>query len=183
MPAQKKYSEEQLVTLLKGSDEYAYAYLYDNYSKALFGVITHTVFNTEEAEDILQTVFVKIWNNIQSYNPEKGRLYTWMLNIARNAVIDYSRSKQGQINAKIHESENIENDINKQYFSYANYDDLEIKNLLKELNKDHQTILNMAYYEGYTQVEISNKLNLPLGTVKTKVKQAITILRKIIGEY
>lgn len=181
MSITKKYTEEQLISLLKSGNELSYSYLYDNYSKALYGVIMHTITSTEEAEDILQTVFVKIWNNIQSYNAEKGRLYTWMLNITRNAVIDYSRSKQGQINAKIHESENIENDINKQYFSYANYDDLEIKNLLKELNKDHQTILNMAYYEGYTQVEISDKLNLPLGTVKTKVKQAITILRKIIG--
>lgn len=175
-----KYTEEELISLIKSGDQDAFSYLYDNYSKALFGVIFSVIGNSEEAEDILQNVFIKIWNNFSSYNKDKGRLYTWMLNITRNTAIDYTRSKHSKINSRKQTSDNIENEINQQHFNTVNYDDAELKNLLSELKAEHQTIIELAYYEGYTQEEISKKLNLPLGTVKTKVRQAIIILRKII---
>lgn len=177
-----KYTEEELVALLKGGDQQAFAYLYDNYSKALFGIIYNIVGNTEEAEDILQTVFLKIWNGFSMYNKEKGRLYTWMLNITRNSAIDYIRSKQNKINSKNLNSDNIVNEIDKEHSSNVNYDHIGLKNVLSELKEDHQTIIDMAYYKGYTQDEIAKELKLPLGTVKTKVRQAIIKLREVINK-
>ena len=80
-----KYTQDELVSLIRAGNQKAFSYLYDNYSKALFGVI-HTIVNDfSESEDVLQKTFLKIWDNFQSYDSNKGRLYTWMLNIARNA--------------------------------------------------------------------------------------------------
>jgi RNA polymerase sigma-70 factor (ECF subfamily) len=87
------YTEAELLQALQSHDEQAFSFLYDRYSKALFNIILQIIPQQELAEDVLQEVFVKIWQNIKSYDETKGRLYTWMLNIARNQSIDRTRSK------------------------------------------------------------------------------------------
>ena len=86
-------TQEEILPLVLKRDERSFTTLYDMYSKSLFSVITNLIKDREEAEDVLQEVFVKIWKNIDTYNESKGRLYTWMLNIARNTSIDKLRSK------------------------------------------------------------------------------------------
>lgn len=177
-----KYTENELIALIKERDEDAFSYLYDNYSKALYGVIFTIVGNTGEAEDILQNVFMKIWYSFYSYDNSKGRLYTWMLNIARNAAIDYIRSKQNKTNSQNYNSDSIIDEIDKQHSEMVSYDHIGLKKLLTELKEEQQTIIDMAYYKGYTQDEIAKQLNMPLGTVKTKVRQAILRLREIVKQ-
>ena len=87
------YSEQELLALLQQRSDHAFSYLYDNYSGALFGIINSIVPDKDTASDVLQEVFVNIWRKIESYDSSKGRLFTWMLNIARNAAIDKIRSK------------------------------------------------------------------------------------------
>lgn len=96
MEVVKKYSEPELVQLLRQRSQSAFGYLYDNYSGALLSIILNIVNEEELANDVLQEVFVKIWKQIESYDSSKGRLFTWMLNIARNASIDTVRSKSFQ---------------------------------------------------------------------------------------
>ena len=79
--------------MLQKRNEKAFGYLYDNYSGALYGIVNSIVTDKEIANDVLQNVFVNIWRKIESYDATKGRLFTWMLNIARNAAIDEVRSK------------------------------------------------------------------------------------------
>ena len=81
--------ETELVMLLKQKSKVAFNYLYDNYSRALYGIILKIVETEEVAEDILQDVFVKIWNRIDSYDASKGKLFTWLLNVARNTGYSY----------------------------------------------------------------------------------------------
>ena len=81
------------MALLQQRNEKAFGYLYDNYSGALYGIVKSIVTDTEIANDVLQNVFVNIWRKIELYDAQKGRLFTWMLNIARNAAIDEVRSK------------------------------------------------------------------------------------------
>jgi RNA polymerase sigma factor (sigma-70 family) len=88
-----KYSEQELVILLQQRDNRAYSYLYDNYSAALNGIIRPIVNDNEQADDVLQEVLINIWRKIEFYDASKGRLFTWFLNIARNAAIDKVRSK------------------------------------------------------------------------------------------
>jgi RNA polymerase sigma-70 factor (ECF subfamily) len=177
-----KYTEEELVISIKGKDQDAFSYLYDNYAKALFGIIYKIVDDEMEAEDILQNVFIKIWNNFQSYDSSKGRLFTWMLNIARNSAIDSIRSSAKIKNNKIPITENTVSHIDQQQQLSIKTDHIGLNVEIAKLREDHRTLIDLAYYEGYTQEQIAMQLDIPLGTVKTKVRQALIILRKTIGK-
>lgn len=153
--------------------------MYDNYSKALFGVINTIVNDQEESEDVLQNVFVKIWNNFPSYDEQKGRLYTWMLNIARNMAIDSTRSKHEKVKNKIQETTDSVYHKNNLFEQNSSHENIGLQNIINNLKEDQKQIIDLAYFQGYTQEEISKKLSLPLGTVKTKVRQAIIMLREL----
>jgi RNA polymerase sigma-70 factor (ECF subfamily) len=177
------YTQDELIVLIREKNQKAFSYLYDNYSQALFGVIHGIVNDTMEAEDVLQKTFLKIWNNFSSYDTKKGRLYTWMLNIARNLAIDSTRSKHEKIKSKIQStSEHVYRFENNLRAEETNYDAIGLNTLLNGLKEEHKSIIDLAYYEGYTQEEISQKLNLPLGTVKTKVRQALLKLREFASK-
>ncbi|HEV7331247.1 MAG TPA: sigma-70 family RNA polymerase sigma factor [Flavisolibacter sp.] len=170
------YTEEALVEGLKLHDEQSYSYFYDNYGKAIFGVIFQVVPNQEAAEDILQEVFVKIWKNIGSYDPSKGRLFTWVLNIARNQAIDYTRSKEFNKGGKtISLSDNVNSGERP---VQSNYHDAGLKKIVESLPEEARKLLELSYFLGYTHEEIAEMLKLPLGTVKTRLRTAIIELRK-----
>jgi RNA polymerase sigma-70 factor, ECF subfamily len=175
-----KYTEEDLVALLKQGDEKAFSVLYANYSRALMGVIMKVVTDEVIAEDVLQDVFVKIWNNRLSYDAAKGRLYTWMLNIARNSSIDYARSKQNRFDGKIQRGENVVYEVNRNNSTQTNVDQIGLKGIVGQLKEDHRLLIDLAYFEGYTQEEIAKELDIPLGTVKTRVRAALMTLRKLV---
>lgn len=169
-----------MIVLIKGKDQKAFSYLYDNYSQALFGVINAILNDHEESEDVLQKAFLKIWTNFSSYDPAKGRLYTWMLNISRNLAIDATRSRHEKIKSKIQStSVNVYKFENNFRVEDRAHENIGLKGILDSLKEEYKSIIDLAYFEGYTQEEISKKLNLPLGTVKTKVRQAILKLREL----
>jgi RNA polymerase sigma factor (sigma-70 family) len=171
-------SEEELITALKNRDTIAIKALYDMYSGALFGVISRIVTPTELAEDLLQETFIKIWNSGHSYDSSKGRLFTWMINIARNLSIDKLRSKDFKNTSKNQDIENNVDFIDEQKKVDFNADTLGLKELVTDLKPDFKAVLDMVYFKGYTHVEAAEELNLPLGTVKTRVRMAILELRK-----
>jgi len=172
------YTEAELLQGLQSHDEQAFSFLYDRYSKALFSIILPIIPQQELAEDVLQEVFVKIWQNIQSYDETKGRLYTWMLNIARNLSIDRTRSKDFNNRSKTTElSENVYNVRQVE----IRMDDVGLKKTLSNLPEENRRLLELAYFQGYTQEEISKILNIPLGTVKTRIRSTIIQLRKILS--
>ncbi len=178
----KKYSEEELVLLLQSKDQQAFSYLYDNYSAALNGIIYRLVENRELAEDILQEAFVKIWNNFSSYDTDKGRLFTWMLNITRNLTIDTLRSKGYKKQAKISADENSVSNLTDDGRMAERFDALGLRKQLINLKPEQRSIIDLAYFNGYTQDEISKEMGIPLGTVKTRMRAAIIELRKML-EY
>ena len=173
------YTEAELLLGLQAHDEQAFSFLYDRYSKALFSIILQVVPQQELAEDILQEVFVKIWQNISSYDETKGRLYTWMLNIARNQAIDRTRSKD--FNNRMKTTELSENVYNSSQAVEAKMDDVGLQKTLSNLPDESRKLLDLAYYQGYTQEEIAKMLNIPLGTVKTRLRATIIQLRKILS--
>lgn len=179
LATKQTYHQDELIVLIRERNQKAFAYLYDNYSKALFGVINNIVHNQEESEDILQNTFVKIWNNFDSYDAAKGRLYTWMLNISRNMAIDYTRSKQEKIKSKIQEPSEAVYYKNRLFVEDNTHESIGLRSIVENLKDDQKEIIDLAYYQGYTQDEISKKMNLPLGTVKTKVRQALLKLREV----
>jgi RNA polymerase sigma factor (sigma-70 family) len=171
------YSEAELVEKLKAGDTEAFSLLYDNYSSALYGIINSIVKDDEVAQDILQDVFVKIWKSVAGYKREKGTLFTWMLNIARNTSIDNLRSKN-----KKYEIRTIENDVytvDKNHNTTLNTDTLGVKQAVAKLKLEHKEMIDLVYFGGYTQDEIAKEMNMPLGTVKTRVRAALIELRKL----
>ncbi|MEO8414127.1 MAG: sigma-70 family RNA polymerase sigma factor [Ginsengibacter sp.] len=176
----KKYNEVELIFLLKNRDQTAFAYLYDNYSAALLGVIYKMLENRELSEDVLQEAFIKIWNNFSNYDSEKGRLFTWMLNITRNLTIDTIRSKGYKKQSKIQNSENTVNNISDNAHTAESFDALGIRKHLSLLKNEQRNIIDLAYFGGLTQEEISKSLAIPLGTVKTRMRAAIIELRKVL---
>ncbi|MDQ3277619.1 MAG: sigma-70 family RNA polymerase sigma factor [Bacteroidota bacterium] len=172
------YTEVELVQGLKLHDEQAYSYFYDNYGKAIFGIIYQVVPQQEVAEDILQEVFVKVWKNIGSYDPSKARLYTWVLNIARNQAIDHTRSKEFNKEGKtISLSDNVNTGERPVQSSYQ---DAGLKKIVESLPEDSRKLLELSYFLGYTHEEIADMLKIPLGTVKTRLRTTIIELRKVL---
>ena len=148
--------------------------LYDNYSDSLYGIINRILGDDQLAEDALQKSMLKIWQNIDGYNPEKAGFFTWMSVIARNTALDQKRLKTFQAKQKtvsvdevVYRAEVRSNDGAK----------IDATRLLANLDENNRVVLEYAYLKGYTQQEISDSLNIPLGTVKTRIRKAITVLR------
>ena len=145
----------------------------------LFGIINKVVNDDQTSQDVLQDVFVKIWNNISRYDASKGRMYTWMLNIARNAAIDKLRSKGEIMKNKIQSGQDIvDSSVVKGMKTEMVTDTIGLKQVVDGLKPEYQTIVNMAYFKGYTLDEISKTLEIPLGTVKTRMRSAMQLLRE-----
>ena len=180
MAATNKISltEEDLVRALKAQETIAIQALYDMYSAALLGVITRIVQHPEVSEDLLQETFIKIWNSGESYDSSKGRLFTWMMNVARNLAIDKLRSKDFRNASKNQDIENNVDFIDSQRKVSFNADTLGLKDIVNSLKPDFINVLELVYFKGYTQVEAAEELDLPLGTVKTRIRMAILELRK-----
>ncbi len=176
-PIATTYTEEELILLLKQQSRDAFNYLYKNYSAVLYGVINKVVFDEETANDVLQEVFVKIWNNIGQYDAQKGRIYTWMINIARNAAIDKLRSKGEIMRSKIQMGEDVVNDVQKGQKTEQTTDTIGLRKIVSGLKPEYEVIVSLAYFKGYTLDEISKTLEIPLGTVKTRMRRAMQQLR------
>ena len=171
-------TEEELVFSLRNREKIAIEALYDMYSSSLFGVISRIIVDTAAAEDVLQETFVKIWHSFSSYSTEKGRLFTWMVNIARNLAIDKLRSKDFKNQNKNQELENNVTFIDEQRNTVYKPELLGIKDLVQTLKPEQKSILELVYFKGYTHVEAADELGIPLGTIKTRLRMAIVELRK-----
>ncbi|TMI67740.1 MAG: sigma-70 family RNA polymerase sigma factor [Bacteroidetes bacterium] len=136
--------------------------------------------NRELAEDILQEAFVKIWNNFSAYDSGKGRLFTWMLNITRNLTIDTLRSKGYKKQAKISTDENSVSNFSEDHRMAERFDAMGLRKQLVNLKPEQRIVIDLAYFNGYTQDEISKEMDIPLGTVKTRMRSAIIELRKML---
>lgn len=175
------YTEQELVQALKDRNDKAFGFLYDNYAGALYSIIKQIITdNPELANDVLQEVFINIWRRIETYDQGKGRLFTWMLNIARNASIDMLRSKSYQNSQKNQElPENVykyKEEANQ--VTSPNVDNIGIKKVLEKLRPEHRVLVELAYFKGFTHEEIAIMLSIPLGTVKTRIRNALLQLRR-----
>ena len=165
--------------MLKEQSNDAFNYLYDNYSGALFTIISQIVTDKETADDVLQEVFLNIWKKIDMYDAAKGRLFTWMLNIARNAAIDKLRSK-GYRNSFKNQSISDSEDGGINVSVNPETSDVGLKKMLTKLKDEYRTLIDLSYFQGFTHDEISKIMGIPLGTVKTRIRTALSQLRIMI---
>lgn len=173
-------TQEEILPLILKKDDRAFTTLYDMYSKNLYGVIYNLIRDKEEAEDVLQEVFVKIWKNIDSYNESKGRFFTWIINIARNTTIDKLRSKGFNNSQKNLSSDNFVHLLDDSNKLTNKIDSIGIQEFVKKLKPKCIKIIDLLFFKGYTQQEASDELEIPLGTVKTQNRNCINDLRNFL---
>ncbi len=166
---------EELVALLRARDQRGLSYLYDHYAPALMGIIIRILSKPKLGEEVLQQTLLKVWDKIETYDESKSTLFTWMSQIARNSAIDQRRLKRFE-HSKITDSL----DLNVHNTKESNTDTakIDVEKLLKGLDEKYRTVLDCIYLQGYSHSEASEELNLPIGTVKTRLRKALIKLRE-----
>lgn len=181
-PEKKTVDTATLVQAIKSHSERDFTFLYSNYSTALYGILIKIVRRTEVSEDLLQETFVKIWKNIDGFDNTRGTLFTWMSNIARNLAIDYLRSS-----ACKNQFQNVNIELFWLHQKYPTnihslYNDLDYRDFKKnalEIEPKYAEVIDMICFQGYTQNQTSELLKLPLGTVKTRARKGLSILKHL----
>jgi len=153
-------------------DKNALYVLYDKYSGALFGVILRICQHETLAEDVLQETFVKIWEKIASYQPEKGKFYTWAYRIAKNTALNALRKSDRLI-----QNEDL-SVIKDEGTTPGGIDLQELNGALSRLEPHHQEAISLVYFRGYTHREANEEMGVPLGTFKSYIRQALQLLRE-----
>ncbi|MDT0558308.1 RNA polymerase sigma factor [Ichthyenterobacterium sp. W332] len=168
--------EQQIITLLANEDERALNLLYKNYSNSLYGVILKVTNNEEIAEDALQETFIKVWKNAKKYDAKKAKLFTWLYRIARNTAIDKLRSFNNRFQKE------VQIDKSNVYIlptMNLNQDVIDLKEHVARLEEKYQIVLKALFFEGMTQQEASDELEIPLGTIKSRLKIGLRELKKV----
>lgn len=170
---QKMSQHQHLIKSLQAGDKRALSELYDNYSGALYGVIVRICNDETVAQDILQETFLKIWKNANSYDPSKGRFYTWAYRIARNTALNFKRKESHLI-----QNEDLSVHSNKEQEETNDIDVFKLNGFVQKLDAHHQEAIKLVYFQGLTHREAHEEMNVPLGTFKSYIKQALRNLKE-----
>ena len=169
---------------LQNGDKKALQLLYDKYNKILFGLIVSILKSREEAEDCLQEVFAQIWQKADQFDASRGNVYSFLVTMARNKAIDRTRSR-GYKDSKKEDHTISDFTLTPKSEKNNPYKDLElsqrasiVRNALQNLSDKQRKVLQVAYFQGLSQSQISNKLDIPLGTVKYRMRQGMIKLRE-----
>jgi RNA polymerase sigma-70 factor (ECF subfamily) len=176
-------ADEDLISLVQTRDSEAFAALYDRHARAAYSLAYRMMGERQTAEDLLQDAFLKLWRAAGSYRVERGSVRTWLLSIVHNRGIDQLRSSasrrrtQERIEASAPRSQPSEAFAQ----SWRNSQRDQVREALKTLPKEQLKILELAYFSGYTHVEIAELLGLPLGTVKGRMRLGLNKVRDYFG--
>jgi RNA polymerase sigma-70 factor, ECF subfamily len=172
-------ADEDLISLVEAADAEAFATLYDRHSRAAFSLAYRMMGERQASEDLTQDAFLKVWRGASSYRAERGSVRTWILSIVHNRGIDQIRSQASRRRTQ----EKIEASAPRSQPSEAFAETLrnsqrdQVREALETLPPEQLKILELAYFSGYTHVEISDLLRLPLGTVKGRMRLGLKKIR------
>ncbi|MDT0607120.1 RNA polymerase sigma factor [Croceitalea rosinachiae] len=169
---------DNLIKQFQKKDEKAFETLYGMYAENICGVIYTIVKDQERAQELCQDVFVKIWDKSDTYNPSKGRFFTWILNIARNTAIDELRSKAHKNNKKNLQLDSFVGILKHDKDFNNKIDVIGLESLLIGLKEKCILLIDLLYFKGYTQKEAAETLKKPIGTIKTRIRACISEIRK-----
>lgn len=172
--------QDQLIAELQVGNEKAFERIYELYSESTYGIIYSITRDKEISEELLQDVFLKIWNNAASYNQDKGRFFTWILNIARNASIDKIRSKSFRNNRLNLTSDNFVDILESKSSIGGKIDAIGLQKYIDILEPVCKKLIDLLFFKGFTQKETAEELEMPLGTVKTRNRICIDKLRSTV---
>ena len=161
-------------------DEEGLRLLYQHFGHTLYGIAFRMLNNHAYAEDALQKCFLKVWNGMDQFDPARSTLFTWMARIIRNVVIDMKRLRSYQLEAQ---SETIDPHVHaNKKVAHINTARIDTSELLDGLEEKYAFVLEHLYLKGYSQSELSEAFDIPLGTIKTRVKKALDILKEKLNK-
>lgn len=170
--------ERHIVSLLAEKDDKAISLLYEHYGDTLYGVAYKVVRDEDLAQDILQESFIKIWKKADTYDASKAKLFTWLFRITRNTAIDKLRSVSNKSDKE------VQIDVSDVYnlgVSGIRPEFMDVQENLDKIEPKYKIVLEALFFEGMTQQEASEELDIPLGTVKSRLKIGLRELGKIYG--
>jgi RNA polymerase sigma-70 factor, ECF subfamily len=182
-PEPAQTSDIELLHAVARNEEGALTALYDRYRLILFGLLVRILKSREEAEDVLQEVFLQVWRGAADFDEERGRPFTWLVMLTRSRAIDRLRvvaARQRLVDSAKPEVGGEATDAAADTF-LAEQREI-VAHALATLPEEQSRTLKLAYFEGLTQSEIAAKLGSPLGTVKTRMRAGITTLRELLRE-
>lgn len=179
-------AEIELLRRVGQRDRVSFAELYDRYVKVLSSIAFRVLNNAEATEDVVQDVFVQIWDKAPLYDPARGKPLTWAVTLTRNKAIDRLRSVQRR--SRLHD------EVEEEAKSMDQFDDRDsfaavsageqaeiVREAIRVLSKDQREAIELAFFSSLTQSEIAEKLNEPLGTVKARIRRGLMKLREVLG--
>ncbi len=172
----------QLIQRIADGDAGALEHLYDTYERPVYAFAYRLLNDSMAAEEAVQELFMRIWNNAERYNSSHGKLSTWMFALTRNISIDMLRRRSARaatipvedehLNAVLDETSDTELTVER------TLEGERVLAALQELGDEQQQVINLIYYKGLTQQEVSDRYEIPLGTVKSRVRLALKQLQK-----
>jgi len=173
-----KLSEQDIVRLLGQRDQRAMAMIYDRYADALYGTLRRMLPDEAATRDVMQEGFVKVWKHADYYDPTKSTLFTWLLRILRNTAVDRLRSDKVRADHNIQMASSAVSEVSNRFKP----EHLDVPELLAGLDPKYQDVIQALFFKGMTQQEASEALEIPLGTIKTRLKIALRELRNVFDE-
>jgi len=181
-PEEAQIDDVALLKAIAGKDEKAVSQLYDRYRVVLFGLLVRILNNREEAEDVLQELFLQVWHRAGDYDPNRGRPFTWLVTLARSRAIDRLRSVASRERVATESAREVVEEVSDAVADAVRSEQRGIvTSALSQLPEEQQKALVLAYFDGLTQSEIADRLGAPLGTVKTRMRAGMMKLREVLG--
>lgn len=182
-PEQAQIDDAELVQAMARGDEQAFASLFDRYNSTLLGFLIRILNNKAEAEDVLQEVFVQVWRDAPRYDVRRGRVFTWLVTIARSRALDRLRAlgshesmrTKWAIESMVSPSSAMDNTIRSDQAKI-------IRHALEDINDAQREVLLLAYFEGLSHQEIADRVGIPLGTAKTRIRDGLKKLRGMLSK-
>ena len=185
-PAQQLAAEIALLRRVAQGDRRSFEELYDRFSGVLFSIANRVLNNQEAAEDVLQDVFIQIWEKAPLYDPARGKPMTWAVTLTRNKAIDRLRSTQRR--SRLQDDVQRESEAFEQFDDRSSFDEVAsgesgklVREAVQKLSKDHREAIELAFFSSLTQTEIAERLNEPLGTVKARIRRGMMKLRDVLS--
>jgi len=184
-PAEQLDAEIELLRRVAQGDRRGFEELYDRFSGVLFSTASRVLNNQEAAEDVLQDVFVQIWEKAPLYDPARGKPLTWAITLTRNKAIDRLRAtvRRNRLSEDMQRESQTQNQFDdRSSFEMASTGDTNklVREAMQKLSKDQREAIELAFFSSLTQPEIAERLNEPLGTVKARIRRGMMRLRDLL---
>jgi RNA polymerase sigma-70 factor (ECF subfamily) len=184
--AKELEAEIELLERVGQGDTRSFEKLYDRLSGVLFSTAYRVLNNQVATEDVLQDVFIQIWDKAPLYNPALGKPLTWAMTLTRNKAIDRLRSTQRR--NRLQENAQSESEILEQFDDRSSFEAVAsaesgnmVRRAVAKLSKDQRQVIELAFFSSMTQTEIAKRLKLPLGTIKARIRRGMLKLRDLVG--